>query len=102
MKIQFTDNYLELLANKKTETGKQKFSEEVIKSFRKQIFQIKHAISTQELRKIKSLHFEKLKEKRYKGKHSIRLHGKYRLIFGINKQRGVEIILIEEISDHYS
>ena len=102
MKIKFTDNYLEQLLNNKENTGKQIYSEEVIKSCRKKVFQIKHAKTTQELRKIKSLHFEKLKEKRYQGKYSIRLHGAYRLLFGITKQGGVEIILIDEISDHYS
>ena len=102
MIIIFTDNYLEELSKDERLPGKQKFSDEIIKAFRMRIFQIKNAKSSHDLRNIKSLHFEKLKEKRYDGKYSIRLNQAYRIIFGINKQGNVEVISIEEISNHYS
>jgi len=102
MIIKFTDSYLEELSKDEPLSGKQDFPEEVIKSFKRRIFQIKNAKNTQDLRLNKSLHFEKLKEKRYADKYSIRLNKAYRIIFGIDKQGSLEIILIEEISNHYS
>ncbi|WP_419788780.1 hypothetical protein HDF24_25970 [Mucilaginibacter sp. X4EP1] len=50
------------------------------------------------------MHFEKLKEKKYEGKYSIRLNKAYRLIFRIENETGsrIEIVCIEEISNHYS
>jgi proteic killer suppression protein len=102
MTIKFTDSSLAELAENKTLLGKQKFPEEVIKAFKKRIFQIRNANSTQDLRNNKSLHYKKLKEKRYAGKYSIRLNKAYRVIFGVDKQGSLEIILIEEISNHYT
>jgi toxin HigB-1 len=102
MNIKFEEVYLEELSKDQPPTGKQRFPAEIIKIFRKRIFQIKNAKSTLDLRETKSLHFEKLKGKQYEGKYSIRLNDAYRIIFGIDKQGIVEIILIEEISNHYS
>jgi proteic killer suppression protein len=102
MIIKFKESYLEQLSKDQELIGKQQFPAEVIKAFKKRIFQIKNAKNSFELRNIKSLHFEKLKEKRYEDKYSIRLNDTYRIIFGIDKQGNVEIILIEEISKHYS
>ncbi|MES2428022.1 MAG: type II toxin-antitoxin system RelE/ParE family toxin [Bacteroidota bacterium] len=102
MIINFNDSYLEELAKDQTLLGKQKFPDEVIKAYKKRIFQIKNARNTQDLRNNKSLHFEKLKEKRYADKYSIRLNKAYRVIFGIDKQGNFEVISIEEISNHYS
>jgi proteic killer suppression protein len=95
-------DFLEELSKDQAPTGKQRFSEDVVKKFRQRIFQMKNAKSTFDLRNIKSLHFEKLKEKRYENKYSVRLNEAYRIIFGIDKQGSIEIILIEEISNHYS
>jgi len=102
MTINFTDKYLEELSKDEKLPGKQKFSDEIIQAFKKRLFQIKNAKNTLDLRNNKSLHFEKLKEKRYEGKYSIRLNKAYRIIFSINKQGNVEVISIEEISNHYS
>lgn len=102
MIINFTDSYLEELSKDETLLGKQKFPNEVIKAFKKRVFQIKNAKNSIDLRNIKSLHFEKLKEKIYEGKYSIRLNISYRIIFEINNQGNVEIISVEEISKHYS
>lgn len=102
MTIKFKDRDLEELAKDQAPLGKQKFSEEIITLFKRRLFQIKNAVNTRDLRNNKSLHFEKLKEKRYEGKYSIRLNKAYRIIFAIDKQDNFEIIMIEEISNHYS
>jgi len=102
MKINFQDEYLEELAENKEITGKPKFPHEVILAYKKRIFQVRSANGTQDLRKIKSLHFEKLKEQRYSGKYSIRLNKGYRLIFGLGKDEQLEVMIIEEINNHYS
>lgn len=102
MEIHFQDEYLEELAENKKASGKPKFPEEVILAYKKRIFQVKAAKGTQDLREIKSLHFEKLKEKRFKGKYSIRLNKAYRLIFDIGKDERLEIMIVEEINNHYA
>ena len=102
MTIQFKDRDLEEIAKDQPLSGKQRYSEDVIKLFKRRLFQIANALNTQDLRNNKSLHFEKLKEKRYEGKYSIRLNKAYRIIFAIDKQGNFEIIMIEEISNHYA
>ena len=101
MEIKFVDEYLAILAQNKS-TGKKKYPEEVEIAFRKRIAQVKQANGTKDLRAIKSLHFDKLKEKRYLGKYSIRITIAYRLIFMITKDERLEIMEVEEISNHYS
>ena len=67
------------------------------------INQISQASNTQDLRAIKTLNFEKLKGARYRDKYSIRLNKAYRLLFSIGKDgKTVEVIIIEEINNHYS
>lgn len=86
-------------------SGKASYPTEVIKAFRKCLSKIKSAKNTIDLRAIKSLHFEKLKGKKYEGKYSIRLNISYRLIFRIENLESsgkIEIICIEEISNHYA
>lgn len=79
MNLKIEDIYLSEIAKDQPLTGKQKFPEEVIQTFKRRLFQIKTARNTLELRSNKSLHFEKLKEKRYKDKYSIRLNRSYGL-----------------------
>jgi len=104
MQVIIEDHFLGEVANYNKVTGKSPFPDEVIKAFRKRLYQIKQAKSTADLRMIKSLHFEKLKGKKYEGKYSIRLNISYRLIFRIenNEISRLEIICIEEINNHYS
>ncbi|HCN84299.1 MAG TPA: addiction module killer protein [Sphingobacteriaceae bacterium] len=102
MQIRFNDRFLGEVASKGY-TGKLPFPVEVATKFRQRIIQIKNASHTQDLRNIKSLHFEKLKEKKYEGKYSIRINQAYRIIFSVDTENGnIEIICIEEISNHYS
>lgn len=96
MKIKFNDGYLEkLAANNKT--GKRKYPEEVEIAFQKRIFQIKQADGTTDLRNLKSLHFEKLRENKYLGKYSIRLNKAFRLIFQIGKDESLEVRLLKKL-----
>jgi proteic killer suppression protein len=102
MKIIIQDEYLGVLAEQKGLIGKQKYPSEVFLKFKMRIHQISQVSNTQELRAIKSLHFEKLKEARYKGKYSIRLNKAYRIILSIGKDhKTLEVVLIEEINNHY-
>lgn len=100
MEIKFNDEYLGTLAENKS-VGKRKYPEEVELGFKRRIAQIKQVNGTKDLRELKSLHFEKLKEKRYLGNYSIRINKAYRLIFIITKEERLEVMEIEEINNHY-
>jgi plasmid maintenance system killer protein len=104
MQVIIEDHFLGEVANQNKVYGKSPYPDEVLKAFKKRLIQIKAANNTADLRMIKSLHFEKLKEKKYEGKYSIRLNIAYRLIFRIDNSPGsrIEIICIEEINNHYS
>jgi plasmid maintenance system killer protein len=104
MQVKIEDHFLGEVADSQKVYGKSPYPDEVLKAFRKRLFQIKQAKNTADLRGIKSLHFEKPKEKKYEGKHSIRLNKAYRLIFRIENlvSDRLEIICIEEINNHYS
>src|ERR1700753_2081786 len=104
MQVKIEDHFLGEVANYNKVPGKSPFPDEVIKAFKKRLFQIRQANNTADLRKIGSLHFEKLKGKEYEGKYSMRLNKSYRLIFRIENSEisKIEIICIEEINNHYS
>lgn len=105
MVVKIEDHFLGEVANSNKVNGKSPYPDEVLKAFKKRVFQINQAKNTADLRNQKSLHFEKLKEKRYEGKYSIRLNIAYRIIFRIENSEGsnrIEIICIEEITNHYS
>lgn len=101
MEVKILDEHLGVLLGTGEIMGKQKYPHEVIIAFKKRVSQIKAMKDTRDLRAIKSLHFEKLVEKRYSGKYSIRLNKAYRLIFGIDHNGMLEVIVIEEINNHY-
>jgi len=104
MQVVIEDHFLGEVANFDKVYGKSPYPAEVLKAFKQRVFQIKQAKNTAELRMLKSLHFEKLREKKYEGKYSIRLNKAYRMIFRIdnNEVTRLEIICIEEINNHYS
>lgn len=105
MMLKIEDPFLGDVVRNEKVYGKMPYPDEVLKAFKKRVFQIKSAKDTNDLRSIKSLHFEKLKEKRYEGKYSIRLNKAYRMIFRIENYEGnsrIELICIEEINNHYS
>ena len=103
MLVSFTDSYYELLYTGEKHPGKPRFSPEVISMYRMRIDQIKNSVSTQELRKFKSLRFEKLEPKNDPNPvYSVRVNDRYRLEFHIGSDGNVEIVSIIRISDHYS
>ena len=79
--------------------GKLPFSREVIKQYQKKVNILISVVELKDLRSFRSLNFEKLSGDR-KGEYSIRLNKQYRLIFKVNKNGEVEILIIE-ISKHY-
>jgi len=99
--ITVIDNeFLSKLADKDFE-GPYKVPLNVVKKFRQRIISIQAASSENDLRKIGSLHFEKLLEKRYKGKYSIRVTDGWRMILSLEKGK-VTIVHIEQLTDHYN
>jgi len=101
MKIIIEDKYLQELVDDRIKPRKPKFPILVEKAFKKRIFQIQNAVNTNDLRKIKSLHFEKLvgsSDIHY----SIRVNIGWRIIFRIENDEMVEVLYIEEINNHYS
>ena len=80
--------------------GKQPFSKDIIKQFKKKA-QILTAITrVEELKEFRGLNFEYLKGDR-KGECSIRLNEQYRLLFEQKSDKTISVLLINEISKHY-
>jgi len=82
------------------EKGKEAYPDYVVTAFFKKMQTIKSANSENDLRAIKGNHFEKLEGEQ--NKYSIRLNQQYRLIFSLKKDGTCTIMLIKEISNHYS
>ncbi len=79
--------------------GKQKIPITVVKQYQKKVNILISITELKELKNFRSLNFEALRGNR-KGQYSIRLNRQYRLLFRINKNGELEIIIIE-ISKHY-
>ena len=104
MRVIIEDEYLASLFANGRSSGKPKFNVEVERGFIKRILQINNAANTNDLRNIKSLHFEKLSGY-LEGKYSIRVNIGFRIVFRIEKDGNnmrLEIICIEELNNHYS
>lgn len=87
MKVLIEDGYLATLVNDYPNTeGKRKYPAEVEKRFVARVSQLGAATNENDLRAIKSLHFEKLTGI-YKGKYSVRVNKAWRIIFRIGKIR---------------
>jgi len=100
MQIIIEDDYLEGVIRNGKEIGKPKFPIEVISGFLRRIVQMKSAKDSNDLRAIKSLHFEKLSGTR-RGRYSIRVNKGWRIIFRIDNNERIEILAVEELSNHY-
>jgi len=102
MEVRFKDTYLEKLYAGLPLSGKPKYNDDIMERFRKRVIVLEHTENTIELRKLKSLHFEVLKKDK-KGLYSVRVDLKYRLEFFIEKDKIElnEIVLIDNLSDHY-
>src|ERR1700712_1693368 len=97
------DEYLAYLFVNGKSKGKPKFNFDIERTFIKRVIQISSAQNTNDLRAIKSLHFEKLSGE-FAGKHSIRVNDGFRIILRVEKEADsikIEIICIEEMNNHY-
>lgn len=104
MVVIIEDDYLRDLYVGKAVKGKPRFGQEIIRGFKKRILQMKNAKNSNDLRTNKSLHFEKLSGN-LQGKYSVRVNDAYRIVFRLETEGGrerVEIIFVEDLSNHYS
>lgn len=98
MEVEFDDNDLDRL---ETDAGYSAgFSQEIVRSFRKRMQQIRAARDERDLHSIRALNFEKLKGNR-EGQYSIRLNLQWRLILKIRGAHPCKVIGIVEIVDYH-
>ena len=103
MRVIIEDDYLEYLFAHGKSKGKPKFGYDIERAFIKRVLQISSSQNTNDLRSIKSLHFEKLSGD-LSGKYSIRVNQGFRMILRIEQEPDnikVEIVCIEEMNNHY-
>jgi proteic killer suppression protein len=98
VRIDFLDKKLQALYAQ--EKGARRLDPEVYEAFLEVVAAVQAAKNPQDLRALKSLHYEKLKGDR-KPDRSLRLHKGYRLI--VREQRDADGIYIEivEIDDYH-
>jgi toxin HigB-1 len=75
-------------------------AENVVTAFRKRLQAIRAAVNENDLRALKSLHFEKLKGDR-KDQYSIRINVQFRLVFKIEKGKQGNTLIILGIEDYH-
>lgn len=104
MRVVIEDEYLSSLYTNDKSINKPKFNKEIERGFIKRVIQIEQVQNTNNLRALKSLHFEKLSGN-LNGKYSIRINLAFRIIFRIEKDGNdnrIEVVCIEELNNHYS
>jgi proteic killer suppression protein len=75
-------------------------SDALVKAFRMRMQAIRAAVNENDLRRLKSLHFEKLKGDR-KHQYSMRLNDQFRLIFEIERGDQGNTIVVFGIEDYH-
>ena len=101
MIVKIENTYLEKLYSGKEIKGKPKYADQIISKFRKTIDQIKFTETLSELKKFRGLNFEALSGN-FKGKYSVRVDIKYRLILRIEQNKiVVDEIIVEDLTNHY-
>lgn len=98
MDVEFDDDDLDRLETDANFTAG--FSQEIVRSYRKKMQQIRASRDERDLMVLKSLHFEKLKGNR-EGQHSIRLNLQWRLVLEIRGSHPCKIVGIIEIVDYH-
>ncbi len=108
MDIKFKDKLLADLYEGKSTTDKRfKSNKKLVDKYIKTINKLKYASRIEDLYQLHSLNYEKLVGK-LAGLSSVRIDGKYRLIFEESTMLSAEsdspivVLLLEEISNHYS
>lgn len=97
LRFRFKNKKLEALYTE--EKGAKKLPRAVVDAFFQVMTAIVAAASTQDLRELKSLHFEQLKGDRA-GQCSVRLNAQYRLVFVIEDEGGEQLLIIEIVDYH--
>jgi proteic killer suppression protein len=97
VRFKFSDKKLEALY--KSGEGREKYPKEIADIFVRRVRAIEGVAGENDLRAMKSLHFEKLK--RQKNRYSIRLNKQWRLILTFEKDKEGKIVVIIEINNHY-
>ncbi len=100
MLIKFNNDYLESLYQGKETKKKPLYNNEVLTQFKKKVQILQMIESTQDLKNFKSLRFKPLKGEK-KELFSIRINQAYRLEFKIINEQTIEVILIEDLTNHY-
>lgn len=98
MRVKFTSDYLQAIAEGREVKGKPRYSKDVVKRFFIVLQIMRQAENSAKLREHKGLHFEKL---RNSDRYSVRVNLKYRLEFLLENDEISEIILVEDLSNHY-
>ena len=75
-------------------------SDALVKAFRMRMQAIRAAVNENDLRRLNSLHFEKLKGDR-KHQYSMRLNDRFRLIFEIERGDQGNTIVVLSIEDYH-
>lgn len=99
MIVAFTDERLQRLYTHGT--GSNSYPESVVTMFFRRIRTLEAAVDERTLRTFKSLHFEALHERRYRGKCSLRLNDQWRLVVAISGTGDDKTATIHEITNHY-
>ncbi len=102
MIVQFDNDYLENLYKGTRPKGKPKFNEITIKRFFKTVKLLGYIENISKLSQHVGLNFESLKGA-YKGKFSVRVDQRYRMILRIEKGKILvqEVLIVENLTDHY-
>ena len=98
MDVEFDDDDLDRLETDANFTAG--FSQDIVRSYRKKMQQIRASRDERDLMALKSLHFEKLKGNR-EGQHSIRLNLQWRLVLEIRGSHPCKVVGIIEIVDYH-
>lgn len=98
MEVEFDDDDLDRLETDAQFTAG--FSQEIVRSYRMRMQQIRSAPDERDFYHLKSLRFEKLKGDR-EGQHSMRLNSQWRLILQIRGAKPPKVVAIVEIVDYH-
>ncbi len=81
--------------------GAEDYAEQVVNTFLRRVRTLEAAVDERDLRAQRALRLEALKEKRYRGKHSIRVNDQWRLILEFSGHGEDKTVTIMELSKHY-
>jgi len=98
VRFEFKTKTLELLYTE--EKGARRYPAGVVDAFFEAMQVIASAVNENDLRALKSYHFEKLSGRR-SGQYSLRLNNQFRLIVELQEDSSGKLVLIVEIVDYH-